>query len=62
MSVTFGILGVGMVAAGVLTNAAGARAVWGGAAGFFLLAATVAYALLADAETAVAAEPVPAED
>jgi MFS family permease len=62
MSVTFGILGLGMVAAGILTNAAGARAVWGGAAGFFLLAAAVAYALLAEAETAVAAEPVPAED
>ena len=62
MSVTFGVLGLGMVAAGVLTNTAGAPAVGDGGAGFFLLAAAVAYALMADAEAAVAAEPVPAED
>ena len=42
MSSTYAVMGVGMAAAGVLTDAVGARAVWIGAGCLFLLAALVA--------------------
>jgi MFS family permease len=46
MSVGYTVLGLGMVAAGVLTNELGARAVWGISAGLFAVAAVVGFALL----------------
>lgn len=46
MSVGYGILGLGMVAAGPLTNAFGARAVWSVAAGLFALAAVIGFVLV----------------
>jgi hypothetical protein len=45
MSVSYAALGVGMVAAGPLTDALGARAVWGIAAGVLALAVPVALIL-----------------
>ena len=45
MSVNFAMLGVGMAVAGPLTDAFGARVLWGGAAVIFGLAAVVAWAL-----------------
>ncbi|MDX6438267.1 MAG: hypothetical protein QOF45_850 [Gaiellaceae bacterium] len=45
MSSNYALLGVGMVAAGVLTDAFGARWTWGGAAACYLAAALVALAL-----------------
>jgi MFS family permease len=46
MSVGYGVLGLGMVVAGPLTNAIGARAVWGISAGLTAVAAFVALALV----------------
>jgi MFS family permease len=46
MSVGYAVLGIGMVAAGPLTNALGARAVWGIAAGLLAVAAVVGFGLL----------------
>jgi MFS family permease len=46
MSVGYGILGLGMIAAGPLTNAFGARAVWIVAAGLFALAAVIGLVLV----------------
>jgi MFS family permease len=46
MSVGYGVLGAGMIAAGPLTNALGARAVWGISAGLLLGAAAAGFALL----------------
>ena len=46
MSVGYGILGLGMIAAGPLTNAFGARAVWIVAAALFALAAGVGLVLV----------------
>jgi MFS family permease len=45
MSTNYALLGLGMVAAGALTNAFGARWVWGAAAAAYLAAALVAFAL-----------------
>jgi len=45
MSSNYALLGVGMVAAGALTDAFGARWVWGGAAAAYLVAAGLAFAL-----------------
>ena len=45
MSVNFAVLGVGMGVAGPLTDAFGARALWGGAAAIFAGAAGVAWVL-----------------
>jgi MFS family permease len=45
MSSNYALLGLGMVAAGALTDAFGARWVWGGAAASYLAAALVAMAL-----------------
>ena len=45
MSSNYALLGVGMVAAGPLTNAFGARWVWGGAAAAYLVAGLLAVAL-----------------
>ena len=44
MSSNYALLGLGMVAAGALTDAFGARWVWGGAAAAYLVAALVAFA------------------
>jgi hypothetical protein len=66
MSVGYAILGLGMVAAGPLTNAFGARAVWSGAAGLFALAAVIGFVLVrgvaeeVDRPLAEAAAPEPA--
>jgi MFS family permease len=46
MSVGYTVLGLGMIAAGVLTNELGARAVWGISAGLLAVAAVVGFALL----------------
>ena len=45
MSSNYALLGVGMVAAGALTDAFGARWVWGGAAAAYLVAGLLAFAL-----------------
>ncbi len=45
MSANFAVLGLAMIAAGPLTDAVGARWVWGGAAGLAGLAAAVGYVL-----------------
>ncbi|MGE5689783.1 MAG: MFS transporter [Pseudomonadota bacterium] len=45
MSVNFAVLGASMAVAGPLTDAYGARALWGGAAAVFAVAAAVAWAL-----------------
>jgi MFS family permease len=45
MSSNYVLLGLGMVAAGPLTDAVGGRWMWGGAAAFYLAAALVAAAL-----------------
>ena len=45
MSSNYALLGAGMVAAGVLTDAYGARWVWGGAAAAYLVAGLLAFAL-----------------
>ena len=45
MSSNYALLGVGMVAAGALTDAFGARWVWGGAAAAYLVAGLLAVAL-----------------
>jgi len=54
MSSNYALLGLGMVAAGALTDAFGARWVWGGAAAAYLVAALVAFALAPRAREAVA--------
>jgi MFS family permease len=54
MSSNYTLLGLGMIAAGALTDAFGARWVWGGAAAAYLLAALVAFALAPRAREAVA--------
>jgi MFS family permease len=66
MSVGYGVLGAGMIAAGPLTNALGARAVWGISAGLLLVAAAAGFALLrglpaASARVEPQAAPVTAE-
>jgi MFS family permease len=45
MSSNYVVLGLGMVAAGPLVDAFGARWLWGGASAAFLLAAATAFAL-----------------
>ena len=57
MSVGYAVLGIGMVIAGPLTNAIGARAVWGISAGLAALGAVVGYVLV----RGVTPEPRPAE-
>jgi MFS family permease len=56
MSSNYILLGLGMVAAGPLTNAVGGRWMWGGAAAFYLAAAAVAASL---ARGLVATAPAP---
>jgi MFS family permease len=46
MSVGYAVLGAGMIIAGFLTDALGARAVWGIAAGLLAVAAVVALVLV----------------
>jgi MFS family permease len=50
MSAGYAVLGIGMIVAGPLTNAIGARAVWGISAGLTALAAFVALALVRGVE------------
>ena len=45
MSSNYALLGGGMVAAGALTDAVGARWVWGGAAAAYLVAGLLAFVL-----------------
>jgi MFS family permease len=54
MSTNYALLGLGMVAAGALTDAFGARWVWGGAAVAYLVAAVTAAALAPRTSEAVA--------
>jgi MFS family permease len=54
MSSNYAVLGVGMVAAGALTDAFGARWVWGCAAAAYLLAGLLAFALAPRARVATA--------
>ena len=56
MSAGYAVLGVGMIAAGPLTNEIGARAVWVAAAGLCAVGAAVGFLLLSG-EAAAAAEP-----
>jgi MFS family permease len=51
MSLGYGVLGLGMVAAGPLTNAVGARNVWAGSAALFALAAVAGLLLIRAEET-----------
>jgi DHA3 family macrolide efflux protein-like MFS transporter len=57
MSIGYAVLGLGMVVAGPLTNAIGARAVWGISAGLMALGALAGYVLV----RGVTPEPRPAE-
>jgi MFS family permease len=63
MSTGYAVLGLGMIIAGPLTNAIGARAVWGISAGLTAIAAVVAFVLVrgVTAERR-AADVVPASD
>jgi MFS family permease len=54
MSSNYVLLGVGMVVAGPLVDAFGARWLWGGASVAFVLAALTALVLARDVETAAA--------
>ncbi len=54
MSSNYALLGIGMVAAGALTDLVGARWVWGGAAAAYLAASLVAFALAPRAREVVA--------
>src|SRR5205085_9790426 len=58
MSSTAVTLGLGMIAAGLLTNAVGARWVWGAAAGVLAVAATAGAALARGVEVAAPAPEV----
>jgi MFS family permease len=53
MSLGFAVLGAGMIIAGFLTNALGARAVWGIAAALLGIATVVAFALVRGVEGSV---------
>jgi MFS family permease len=57
MSLGYAVLGLGMIAAGPLTNALGARAVWALSAGLFALAAAAGLALVRGLEESVARPP-----
>jgi DHA3 family macrolide efflux protein-like MFS transporter len=63
MSVGYSVLGLGMIVAGPLTNAIGARAVWGISAGLTAVGALVGYVLVRGVTPeARPAEPLPASD
>jgi MFS family permease len=63
MSVGYGVLGIGMVIAGPLTNAIGARAVWGISAGLTAVGALVGYVLVRGVTSEARARDVlPASD
>jgi MFS family permease len=63
MSVGYGVLGIGMVVAGPLTNAIGARAVWGISAGLTAVGALVGYVLVRGVTSEARARDVlPASD
>ena len=63
MSVGYSVLGLGMAVAGPLTNAIGARAVWGISAGLTALGALVGYVLVRGVTPeSRPAEPLPASD
>src|SRR5438270_11056209 len=59
MSSTYVLLGLGMAAAGPLTNAVGARWVWGAAAAIAAVAAGTGLALARGIATRGAVEPAP---
>jgi MFS family permease len=58
MSVGYAVLGAGMIVAGFLTDALGARAVWGIAAGLLAVAAVVALVLVRGVKEGVAHDAV----
>jgi MFS family permease len=63
MSVGYAVLGLGMIIAGPLTNAIGARAVWGISAGLMAVGAVVGYVLVRGVTSeARSAEALPASD
>jgi predicted MFS family arabinose efflux permease len=63
MSVGYAVLGLGMVVAGPLTNAIGARAVWGISAGLTALGAIVGLALVRGVTAEMRpGDPLPASD
>jgi MFS family permease len=63
MSAGYAVLGLGMIAAGPLTNAVGARVVWGIAAGLTAVGALAAFLLVRGVTTAARpTEAVPASD
>jgi MFS family permease len=63
MSVGYAVLGLGMVVAGPLTNAIGARAVWGISAGLTTLGAIVGLALVRGVTAEMRpGDPLPASD
>jgi MFS transporter, DHA3 family, macrolide efflux protein len=63
MSIGYSVLGLGMIVAGPLTNAIGARAVWGISAGLTAVGALVGYVLVRGVTPeARPAEPLPASD
>jgi MFS family permease len=64
MSVGYAVLGLGMVAAGPLTNVVGARTVWGIAGALFAVAAALGLVLLRDVPVGISRprEPVPVEE
>jgi MFS family permease len=63
MSVGYTVLGIGMIIAGPLTNAIGARAVWGISAALMAVGAIVGYVLVRGVTSeARSAEALPASD
>jgi MFS family permease len=63
MSVGYAVLGIGMIIAGPLTNAIGARAVWGISAALMAVGAIVGYVLVRGVTSeARSAEALPASD
>jgi MFS family permease len=63
MSVGYAILGIGMIIAGPLTNAIGARAVWGISAALMAIGSIVGYVLVRGVASEVrSAEALPASD
>jgi MFS family permease len=56
MSIGYAVLGAGMIIAGFLTDALGARAVWGMAAGLLAVATAAGFALVRGIEEPTAGE------
>jgi hypothetical protein len=59
MGTNFAVLGIGMVIAGPLVDAVGARWVWGIAGGIGLVAAAAGYTMLRGEPAAAVPEPAP---